>query len=129
VKTLATHHEGKSFGVVASEIKKAGYSFIPFILKAHTHSNIPQGRERIYIVGFREEETFCYPAPTKVNLEAIGLLLDKLGPETEKVRNAYLWREQPRVFVSEFLTAYRVYTLDRLGLSTRMPIEFIKKYV
>lgn len=63
------------------------------------------------------------------NLEATNRLIDRLGSETEKVRNTYLWRNQSKRLVSEFLNSYRVYSLDRLGLSTRMPIEFIKKYV
>lgn len=63
------------------------------------------------------------------NLEAINHLIEKLGSETEKVGNTYLWRNQSKDLVSQFLNSYRVYTLDRLGLSTRMPIEFIKKYV
>jgi len=67
VKTLATHHNGESFSVVAAEIEKAGYSFIPFILRASDYTDIPQGRERIYIVGFRGEKTFRYQAPVKIN--------------------------------------------------------------
>lgn len=67
VKTLATHHNGESFSVVAAEIEKAGYSFIPFILRASEYTDIPQGRERIFIVGFRGEKTFRYQAPIKIN--------------------------------------------------------------
>jgi hypothetical protein len=78
------------------------------------------------------KETAYLPSDTNQrnsNLDAINQLIDELGPETEKVRNTYLWREQPRELVTQFLNSYRVYTVDRLGLSTRMPIEFIKKYV
>jgi DNA (cytosine-5)-methyltransferase 1 len=67
VKTLVTHDKGNSFNVIAEEIKAAGYSFIPFILRAHEHSDIPQGRERIYIVGFRNEAKFHYPGPIEAN--------------------------------------------------------------
>lgn len=67
VKTLATHHNGASFSIVAAEIEKAGYSFIPFILKACEYTDIPQGRERIFIVGFRGEKTFHHGAPIRVN--------------------------------------------------------------
>lgn len=67
VKTLVTHNEGRSFQYVRSEIGKAGYSFIPFILNASEYSEIPQGRLRIYIVGFRNEPSFSYPKPVTVN--------------------------------------------------------------
>jgi len=67
VKTIVNHDGGKSFGIVMDEIRKAGYSFIPFILNASDYSEIPQGRERIYMVGFRNEPQFFYPKPTKIN--------------------------------------------------------------
>jgi DNA (cytosine-5)-methyltransferase 1 len=67
VKTLVTHNEGKSFEYIRREIGKAGYSFIPFILNASDYSEIPQGRERIYIVGFKDEPIFSYPKPITVN--------------------------------------------------------------
>lgn len=67
VKTLVTHDDGKSFEIVKDAIISAGYSFIPFILKAHEYTEIPQGRERIYIVGFRNESEYFYNKPVKVN--------------------------------------------------------------
>lgn len=67
VKTLATHNEGKSFEHVRKELIGAGYSFIPFVLKAHEHTEIPQGRERIYIVGFRGESEYFFTKPVKIN--------------------------------------------------------------
>ncbi|WP_152017758.1 DNA (cytosine-5-)-methyltransferase [Aliarcobacter butzleri] len=67
VKTLASHSDGQTFKVVKNELKKAGYSFIPFILNAAEHTNIPQGRERIYIVGFKDESEYTFDKPTKIN--------------------------------------------------------------
>ncbi len=67
VKTLATHDNGNSFDLVKKELKDAGYSFIPFILNASDYTNIPQGRQRIYIVGFKGESNFTYTKPIKIN--------------------------------------------------------------
>jgi len=67
VKTLVTHNGGKSFETVRNEIIGAGYSFIPFVLKTHEYTEIPQGRERIYIVGFRNEPEYFFAAPVKIN--------------------------------------------------------------
>lgn len=67
VKTLYSHNEGKSFVKVCDEMRNAGYSFIPFILNASKYSNIPQGRERIYIVGFKGEQEYFFTKPTKTN--------------------------------------------------------------
>ena len=69
VKTLATHNEGKSFEYVRTALIGAGYSFIPFVLKAHEHTEIPQGRERIYIVGFRGESEYFFTKPVKINTQ------------------------------------------------------------
>lgn len=67
VKTLYSHNDGKSFTKVRNEMRDAGYSFIPFILNAAKYSNIPQGRERIYIVGFKGEQEYFFTKPIKVN--------------------------------------------------------------
>ncbi|MDY0123884.1 DNA (cytosine-5-)-methyltransferase [Sulfurimonas sp.] len=67
VKTLASHNDGETFKVVQKELKKAGYSFIPFILNAAEHTYIPQGRERIYIVGFKDECEYTFDKPIKIN--------------------------------------------------------------
>jgi len=67
VRTLSTHNNGKSFNIVKGEMLKAGYSFIPFVLNAAKYTDIPQGRERIYIVGFKGESDFFYGKPIKLN--------------------------------------------------------------
>ncbi len=67
VRTLATHDDKKTFNIIREELKNAGYSFIPFILNAAKYVEIPQGRERIYIVGFEGEENYSFNAPIKVN--------------------------------------------------------------
>ncbi len=67
VKTLASHDKGNTFNTIKKELKDSGYSFIPFVLNAAEHTEIPQGRERIYIVGFKGEESYSYENPIKVN--------------------------------------------------------------
>jgi DNA (cytosine-5)-methyltransferase 1 len=67
VKTLASHDKGNTFSIIQQEIKDVGYSFIPFILNAAEYTEIPQGRERIYIVGFKNESDYTFEKPIKVN--------------------------------------------------------------
>lgn len=71
VKTLATHDKGNTFKVIKNELLDAGYSFIPFILNASEYTNIPQGRERIYIVGFKGESEYFFDKPIKINQKNI----------------------------------------------------------
>jgi DNA (cytosine-5)-methyltransferase 1 len=59
VKNLASHDKGNTLKVIKkSLVNDLGYSFIPFILNAKSYGNTPQTRERIYIVGFRDEGRF-----------------------------------------------------------------------
>lgn len=67
VKTLSSHNKGETFKLIREELKKVGYSFIPFVLNASEHTDIPQGRERIYIVGFIGENDYSFEKPTKIN--------------------------------------------------------------
>lgn len=67
VKTLASHNNKETFKTIRENIQKAGYSFIPFILNAAKYTHIPQGRERIYIVGFIDESEYFFDKPTKIN--------------------------------------------------------------
>lgn len=72
VRTLATHNGGTTFDIVKNEMLRAGYSFIPFVLNAAKYTDIPQGRERIYIVGFKNESDFFYDEPTKTNTKMLN---------------------------------------------------------
>ncbi|MDY0264236.1 MAG: DNA (cytosine-5-)-methyltransferase [Sulfurospirillum cavolei] len=69
VKTLATHDNRKTFAIIRDKLKEVGYSFIPFILNAAEHTDIPQGRERIYIVGFKNEAEYSFEKPIKENIK------------------------------------------------------------
>lgn len=64
------------------------------------------------------------------NVAAIERMIDNLmSSETVSVDGSYLWRNISRETISAFLKDYRVYSIDPLGITTRMPIEFVKKYV
>lgn len=63
------------------------------------------------------------------NSLALSDLLERLGDDFEKVGEACVWRSRKKGLVSEFLDSYKAYSRDPLGLTTRMPIDFIKKYV
>lgn len=63
------------------------------------------------------------------NIEIINDTIEKLKLQSaEKVGTALLWRNRDKSTVREFLEQFRVYKTDPLGITARMPIEFIKKY-
>ncbi|MFI3258214.1 MAG: DNA cytosine methyltransferase [Spirochaetales bacterium] len=55
VKNLFGHDGGKTYGRIEAELKSRGYRVIPMMLNAAQYGNIPQSRERIYIVCFKNE--------------------------------------------------------------------------
>ncbi|NMA32910.1 MAG: DNA (cytosine-5-)-methyltransferase, partial [Alphaproteobacteria bacterium] len=70
VKNLKSHDHGKTFTVIYDALTNAGYTVKYDVLNALEYGNIPQNRERIYIVGFlnqKESEQFKFPAPIKLN--------------------------------------------------------------
>lgn len=58
VKNLCNHDKGNTFKVISKEIDKAGYYFKHKILNTCVISKIPQNRERIYIICFKDK-TMC----------------------------------------------------------------------
>lgn len=58
VKNLVGHDNGNTFKVILEALKDEGYHVKYQVLNSKLHGNIPQGRERIFIVGFRDEEAY-----------------------------------------------------------------------
>tara|TARA_R110002073_G_scaffold106422_1_gene240151 strand:- start:3393 stop:4400 length:1008 start_codon:yes stop_codon:yes gene_type:complete len=56
VKNLKSHDQGKTFKVIEEKLQEHGYHLKTAILDTSVITNIPQHRERIYIVGFRDKE-------------------------------------------------------------------------
>lgn len=58
VKNLVGHDNGNTFKVILECLRREGYNVEYKVLNAMEYGNIPQTRERIYIVAFRDEEMF-----------------------------------------------------------------------
>lgn len=56
VKNLMAHDSRRTYKVIKAEIEKIGYSVIEFVLNTMEYTDIPQNRERIYIVCFKDKE-------------------------------------------------------------------------
>lgn len=71
VKNLLTHNNGKTFNIIKQILENLGYEVFYDILNASTHANIPQNRERIFIIAFdkkqvKKYQNFCFPKPIKL---------------------------------------------------------------
>lgn len=66
VKNLKTHDRGNTFRVIKEALEAYGYTVKAEVLNSMEYGNVPQNRERIYIVGFQDEhqaEMFRFPSP------------------------------------------------------------------
>ena len=66
VKNLVSHDNGNTFRVIISELQNEGYHVKYAVLNAMEYGNIPQNRERIYIVAFKDlnkYRNFEFPMP------------------------------------------------------------------
>lgn len=84
VKGLVGHDSGKTFEFMLNEIHKQGaYALHWKVLNSMTASNVPQNRERVFIVGIRkdqrEPEHFKFPGPVPLTLS----IKDILQPNAE----------------------------------------------
>lgn len=83
VKNLVGHDNGKTFIRIKNELQRRGYFLKYKVLNSAEYANIPQNRERIYIVGFIDERVynnFTFPQPQKL----IKTINDFLDDEVEE---------------------------------------------
>lgn len=72
VKNLVSHDNGKTFDVIIEILKeKLGYKVFHSVLNSMTHANIPQNRERIFIIAFDPKQVpkfqnFKFPEKIKL---------------------------------------------------------------
>jgi len=58
VKNLKSHDNGKTYEIIETKLQEIGYHIKTAILDTNKITSIPQHRERIYIVGFRDKEKY-----------------------------------------------------------------------
>ena len=82
VKNLEGHDHGNTFKVIKEQLELLGYHVHKAVLNTMEYGNVPQNRERIYIVGFLSKEAydkFTYPKeiPLTKNIHDIIDVTDK----------------------------------------------------
>ena len=66
VRNLTVHDKGKTFKIIRSHLEALGYSVYAKVLNALDYG-VPQKRERIIIVGFKDDVLFSFPDPVPVS--------------------------------------------------------------
>lgn len=60
VKNLKSHDNGKTFFIIEKTLRNLGYEVYSKVLNSMEYANIPQNRERIFIVGFDPKQVENY---------------------------------------------------------------------
>ena len=112
VKNLKGHDNGKTFKIIEKTLKDLGYHIKTKILNSMEYGNVPQNRERIYIVGFKNKQyidRFEFPEKIKLRLKITDILENKVDekyyyngkPLYKKIKNdikkqgkVYQWRRK-----------------------------------
>lgn len=90
VKNLVKHDSFKTLNIIKNTITELGYSFYYEVLNS-SDFNIPQKRERVYIICFRNDlniNNFSFPKPIKL----INYLDDYLIKDSSLVKDLYVKR-------------------------------------
>lgn len=58
VKNLVSHDKGNTYNVIKETLEEFGYKLRTQVLNASEYGNLPQNRERIYIIGFLNNDDY-----------------------------------------------------------------------
>lgn len=112
VKNLKGHDKGKTFKIIMDTLESLGYYVKAKVLNSMEYGNVPQNRERIYIVGFRDKkhyERFNFPPAVKLAKKIPELLekevdkkyyyngkplYEKLKDDVSNPNTVYQWRRK-----------------------------------
>lgn len=112
VKNLKSHDGGKTFKIIEETLTSLGYHLKVKVMNSMEYGNIPQNRERIYIVGFKDKnnhDKFEFPSPVKLTKSITDILeknvaekyyyngkplYEKLKNDVKEENKVYQWRRQ-----------------------------------
>ena len=81
VRGLLNHDGGKTWRIVQEVFESLGYKFFSQTLNSKNYG-IPQNRERIFVIGFRDPKTkFEFPTPVELRLTMQDLLEDTIDSD------------------------------------------------
>lgn len=108
VRNLTAHDNGNTFKVICSHLKALGYHVYSKVLNA-LDFGVPQKRERIIIVGFRDNVNFSFPKPVPASerkelKDVLEANVDEKYYVREQIRQSRLMRlkdpNYPKPYIS-----------------------------
>ncbi len=116
VSVLASHDSGKTLKTIKNELQELGYHSKEMIFNSKDYGNVPQSRNRIYIVGFRRKEdmkNFSDPKP----IPLVKKIEDILDLEDHKEQKYYYSQQNAKhydKFVEEITEKNAIYQWRRV---------------
>ena len=79
VRAVLSHDNGKTWAKMQEVFNELGYKYYQDVLNSKNYG-IPQNRERVFVVGFRDDiasqHPFCFPKPIKLEKNMKDFLID-----------------------------------------------------
>jgi DNA (cytosine-5)-methyltransferase 1 len=112
VKNLASHDGGRTFKIIQEKLIDLGYHIKYKVLNTMEYGNVPQNRERVYIIGFKDKkyiDKFEFPEKVKLTKKIADILeknveqkyyydgkplFEKLKNDVKEEGKVYQWRRQ-----------------------------------
>lgn len=99
VKNMVSHDHGNTFKVIREALTENNYFIKWKVLNGKDYGNIPQNRERIYIVGFDNKETYdLFEFPEEIELTTSLRDIIDFGDKKDEL---YYYREGKQRFFDE----------------------------
>lgn len=103
VKGMLSHDKGRTWRVIKETFENdCGYQIYYQVLNAKDYG-IPQSRDRIYCIGFRQETDFKYPAPIELSSSVYDYL-------EQRIDKKYLLKQKGAHFITRSINHQKSYT-------------------
>ena len=118
VRNLLKHDNGKTFAVIHQTLSELGYYIKYKVMSPHEYANIPQIRERIFLVAFKDLtmcDAFEFPEPVPLT-KSINDIIDR----TEQHHEIYYYTEKSKYYslLDKRMTDKEViYRIDDWGIA------------
>ncbi|MED3882813.1 DNA cytosine methyltransferase [Priestia megaterium] len=100
VKNLVSHDKGNTFKVIKEALNNRGYDIKAKVLNSMQYGNVPQNRERIYIVGFlNEEHTKKFTFPDEIPLtNTLNKIINRASKIEDENYKKYYYTEATKFY-------------------------------
>lgn len=102
VKGIVNHDNGRTWQIIKNVFSDLGYDIHEQILNSRNYG-IPQNRERMFCIGFKEKTKFQYPVPISLEYEMYDFLEDYISSK-------YFLKDKGIKFVTSTKNRLKCYT-------------------